>query len=241
MIYRKLIIFALIFFLLTAAVAPSIDANKSIKSETLDEKQTKLLGSIYGHTGIGYIWGFSPVRFAKVQAGGKTTISGPIMGEYRIRGLPLGTYTVTGSKKGYETYTTTVTLTEQRPDKQAFINLQPTETTSTEQITNSNISLTNNEKINPSKNLKFGLIHGDTMWAEGWTCGPLKFTRIVARGENYYRAKRSGFLGIYFLIVPLNKEISITASKIGHETETKTVILTEENRVEYVGFMLNVL
>lgn len=226
MVYKKVIMFALIFFLLSAAVLPSINANKSIESETNDEKQTKVLGSIYGHTGTGYIWGFSPVRFAKVQAGGKTTISGPIMGEYKIRGLPLGTYTVTGSKKGYETYTTTVTLTEQRPDKQAFIDLQPTD----ESVKTTDLDLFN-----------FGIIHGDTMWAKGWTCSPLKFTRIVARGENYYRAKRSGFLGIYFLIVPLNKEISITASKIGHETETKTVILTEENRVEYVGFMLNVL
>ena len=91
---------------------------------TKSEEQ-ECLGSIYGYTGIGYIWGFSPVRFAKVQAGGKTTISGPIMGEYRIRGLPLGTYTVTGTKKGYDTFTDTVTLTEKHPDKQVFVHLEP--------------------------------------------------------------------------------------------------------------------
>ena len=29
--------------------------------------------------------------------------------------------------------------------------------------------------------LNFGLIHGDTMWAKGWTCGILRFTKIVAK------------------------------------------------------------
>ncbi|MCK4995481.1 MAG: carboxypeptidase regulatory-like domain-containing protein [Thermoplasmatales archaeon] len=96
-----------------------------VRSRITSEEQTKVLGSIYGYTGVGYIWGFSPVRFAKVQAGGKTIISGPIMGEYRIRGLPIGTYTVIGTKKGYDIFTDTVTLTERYPDKQVFVDLEP--------------------------------------------------------------------------------------------------------------------
>ena len=47
------------------------------------------------------------------------------MGLYRIRNLPLGTYTITGSKKGYDTFTDTVRLTEQHPDKQVFVDMEP--------------------------------------------------------------------------------------------------------------------
>jgi len=96
-------------------------------------------------------------------------------------------------------------------------------------------------KTENPKPFNFGFIHGDTMWAKGWACGILRFVKIVAKGESYSRTKTSGLFGIYFLFVPLNKEISITASKMGHETETKKVTLTHEKRLDYVGFMLNVL
>jgi hypothetical protein len=148
--YKKILTYTLLILLISMATASSIDASviKKSKHEELETHQDSIkrgiiikdkddaknyvntersvcLGSIYGHTGEGYIWGFSPVRFVKVQAGCRTTISGPLMGGYRIQGLPLGTYTVTGSKIGYETYTTTVTLTERYPDKQVFIDLTP--------------------------------------------------------------------------------------------------------------------
>ena len=238
---RQIIIICAIILIIISSLAPGINAGKiQISIENFNGEQASL-GSIYGHTGISYIWGFSPVRFAKVEAGDKTTISGPFMGEYKIRGLPLGNYTVTGSKKGYITYTTTVTLTEDRPDKQAFIDLQPTETTSTEKNEYSDILFFNNEKIDPFKSLKFGLIYGNTVWAVNWSGGPLKFTSIVAIGEKYHRTKLSGFLGFYFLIVPLYNQINITASKIGYETETKSLTLTEKNRFKYVRFTLNEL
>lgn len=121
---RKELICTIILLLIVVAIAPGINANILNKKIEVDE-ESACLGSVYGHTGVGYIWGFSPVRFAKVQAGIKTTISGSIMGEYKIRGLPLGKYTVTGTKKGYDTFTDTVTLTERYPDKQVFVHLEP--------------------------------------------------------------------------------------------------------------------
>jgi len=287
------------------------------------------LGSIYGNTGIGYIWGFSPVRFVKVSAGGKTTISSPFMGEYRIRGLPLGTYTITGVKKGYETFTDTVTLTENYPDKQVFVDMEPNDEsvektsdvinivntinyepacfgtiigktgayswsgwgpvnnvkvtigsrtkyskphffftglalgqtytvtasktgwkTQTKEVTlsednpiaNIQFDLDNDDDNTKTyKNYNFGLIYGHTMWVENWSGGPIWFAKIKAQGENYHRVKRSNIFGVYFLLLPLNVEISITASKAGYETVTKTVTLTEKNRIENLSFTLNEL
>ena len=113
---------------------------------------------------------------------------------------------------------------------------------SEEFIKNINIQSNEENQIDPECiPLKFGFIHGETMWVKGWACGMLSFTKIVAKGENYSRNKYSGFFGIYFLFVPLDTEITITASKVGHETLTKKVTLTNENRIEYVGFMLYVL
>lgn len=230
---KKESVYAVIIVLIVLAVVPSINAdNFSIIKNTDDEDPT-CLGSIYGNTGILYIWGFSPVRFAKVTAGDKTTISGPIMGEYKICGLPLDTYTVIGSKKGYKSYTTTVTLTERHPNKQVFIDLQP-----------NNVNLGNPEvetTFNDYDPLNFGILFGSTLWAKGWACGPLRFAQIYARGENYKRIRISGIFGNFILIIPLNKEITITASKLRYETETKTIMLTNEKRYDYVFFMLNVL
>jgi len=121
---RKEVICTIIILLIVVAIAPGINANILNKKIEGKEEPT-CLGSIYGHTGISDTWGFSPIRIAKVETGGKTIISGPIMGEYRIRGLPLGKYIVTGSKKGYDTFTDTATLTERYPDKQVFIHLEP--------------------------------------------------------------------------------------------------------------------
>jgi hypothetical protein len=189
--------------------------------KTINEEDPGCFGTIYGHTHYAYTWTWNPVNFAKVDAGVKKTYS-TINGFYILTGLPLDqTYTVTASKLGHYNKTHVITLTKDNPVVKQYFDLQP--------------------KDENVKTLKFGLIHGDTRWADGWTCGPLKFTSIVARGENYYRTKLSGFFGIYFLFVPLDKQISITAGKIGHETETKRIILTEKNRIEYVGFMLNVL
>lgn len=220
--HQKIII-CLILLIIISSISPVINANTIKKSESIEE--TTCLGSIYGNTGELYIWGFSPVRFAKVTAGGRTTISGPIMGEYKIRGLPLGTYTVTGSKKGYETYSTTVILTEQHPDKQVFIDLQPTEETN----------------YNNCDSINFGIVFGSTMWVKGWAFGPLRFARIHASGENYERRRISGLAGNFILIIPLNTEITITASKAGYETETRSITLTNEKRYDYLGFMMNVL
>jgi len=100
-----------------------MDKNK-IKSCT-DADDSACLGSIYGNTGPSHDWSFEPVFFAKVDAGGKTVISSPIMGQYRLNNLPLGTYTIKGSKKGYDAFTDTVTLTEYHPDKQVFVYLEP--------------------------------------------------------------------------------------------------------------------
>ena len=82
-------------------------------------------GTIWGYTGDHFdTWGSSPVPFASVD-GGKTTYSSPIIGMYRTKNLPLGTYTIIGSKKGYTTFTDNVTLTVKRPDKQVFIHMEP--------------------------------------------------------------------------------------------------------------------
>lgn len=99
------------------------EKNKIKSRTTIGESEC--LGSIYGNTGTSHDWVFSSVFFARVEAGGKTTISSPIMGYYKINNLPFCTYKITGSKKGYDTFTDTVTLTENRPNKQVFIHLEP--------------------------------------------------------------------------------------------------------------------
>jgi len=189
---EKIIICGIIFLIIISATTPIINANIIKTSESKEE--TTCLGCIYGHTGISHIWGFSPVRFAIVTAGCRITISGPIMGEYKIKGLPLGKLTVTGSKRGYKTYTTTVTLTEEYPKKQVFIDLQPVDDDKT---SNKNTEKTNNNPFN------FGIIIGATMWAKGWCCGPLGFARVHATGENYEKNRISGFFGNFILIIPI--------------------------------------
>ena len=124
----KKMVFTLSLFVLFSLITPVICANsinKTIKDNLNPSEEPVSFGSIYGNAGTLHIWGFSPVRFAIITAGGKTTMSGPFMGEYKITGLPLGTHTITGRKIGYNTFTCLVTLTENYPDKQVFIDLQP--------------------------------------------------------------------------------------------------------------------
>jgi len=141
---RKEIACAIILLLIVVVIAPGINANILNKKIEVGEEPA-CLGSIYGHTGEGFIWGFAPVSFAKVQAGCKTTISGPILGKHKIRGLPLGTYTVTGSKPGYITYTTTVTLTKENPVENIRFDLDDNGD-KTEKTTEKN-TINNNGKI----------------------------------------------------------------------------------------------
>ena len=51
-------------------------------------------------------------------------------------------------------------------------------------------------------------------------------------------AKIPRIFGYFILIIPLDKEITITASKLGYETEIKKIILTNKKRYDYVFFML---
>lgn len=98
--------------------------NNKMKSN-IDSDKSVCFGSIYGNTGNCHDWSFEPVGFAKLQAGGKTVISSPFMGLYRINNLPAGTYKIKGSKKGYDAFFYSVTLTEDQPDKQVFVHLEP--------------------------------------------------------------------------------------------------------------------
>jgi len=243
MIYRKVMIFALIFFILTASIVPSFNA---YHSETIEENEKEEeskffgFGFIYGRIGT-YVWsGWGPLYDVEIDAGIRKKICG---GHYVLCFLPLDrSYTITASKEGWETETREITLTNNnrierldftlRSDDNYQINVKHSNE-------NSDISFYNNDKMNLCKSLKFGLIFGNTQWMKDWSGGPIMFTRIVAIGEGYYREKHSGFLGIFFLITPLDKEICITASKIGYETETISVTLTEKNRFEYVSITLN--
>ena len=122
----------------------------------INTEKTVGLGSIWGYTGTSFgTWGFSPVYFVKVEAGGKSTISSPIMCMYKIRNLPLGTHTITGTKSGYETFTDTVKLTERYPDKQVFVHMEPIDKSVNKARIHAYI---NNEEANC-----FGNIYGKTV------------------------------------------------------------------------------
>lgn len=82
-------------------------------------------GTIYGNTGTSYIWSFSPVPFALVDAEIKKTISAYPMGCYRITGLPFDQeITITASKKGYYSDTLKHTFTEKNPTYYYCFDLQ---------------------------------------------------------------------------------------------------------------------
>ena len=224
---------------------------KEVRSKTTEEKEC--LGSIWGNTGIGYIWGFSPVRFVKVEAGGKSTISGPFMGEYRIRNLPLGTYTVTGTKKGYETFTDTVTLSEKHHDKQVFVNLQPIDVDVKKRKTISLIKNINNIELPKITNFEdeklsielekngYGIILGTTMWQKGWCMGELPGVKITAYGEGVPRIKKSNMLAHFKFILPLDKTYTITGTKKGYEADSKSVTLSSDQPIQFVDLVLKAL
>lgn len=227
---KKGLICAIIIVLLVLALLPSINADNFRIINNLNKEDQAFLGSIYRNTGVLYIWDISPVRFTKITADGKITISDHIMGEYKKHGLLFGWNAVIVSKKGYNTFTTTVTLTKRYPDKQLFIDIKPN---------NINVDSPKLEtNLNDYDPFNFGIVFGSTIWAKGWACGTLRFARIYARGENFQRIRFSGIFGYFILIIPLNKEITITASKLGYETETKKIILTNEKRYDSISFML---
>jgi hypothetical protein len=150
------------------------------KVNTINDEST-CLGSIYGNAGTSYGWGFSPVGLVKVEAGGKSTISSPIMGFYKIRNLPLGTYTITGTKRGYDTFTDTVKLTERYSDKQVFIHMEPNDKSVNR--AKPGISDLTAEKISETlEKAGFGLVHSITMWQKGWWMGELPYVKVGAKG-----------------------------------------------------------
>ena len=157
---KKSLAFAIIPLLILFVIVPSINAGVTKIKEPI------CLGSIWGNTGTRDTWGFSPVFFAKVEVGGKTTYSSPIMGLYRIRNLPLGTYTITGSKRGYDTFTDTVRLTEQHPDKQVFVDMEPND----EIVNRAKLGISDliAEKISEALEIVgVGIVHGVTIWQKG--------------------------------------------------------------------------
>lgn len=122
---RKCLTFTIVLTLFALIITSTITAGITQKNVNQIEEEQTCFGTIYGNTGTSLGWGFTPVFFAKVNVGCRTTYSSHILGYYKICGLPLGTYTITGSKRGYDTFTDTVTLTENDPREQIFINLEP--------------------------------------------------------------------------------------------------------------------
>ena len=95
-------------------------------------------GTIYGYTLESHdTWGAYSVPLALVDAGIKQTISGPIMGYYRITGLPFDQeITITASKKGYDSDTLKHTFTELRPTYYYCFDLQEDEDVTVKHIWN---------------------------------------------------------------------------------------------------------
>lgn len=228
---KKSLAFAIILLLILVAIVPSINA-----SVTKIEEPT-CLGSIWGNTGTRDTWGFSPVFFVKVGAGGKTTYSSPIMGLYRIRNLPLGTYTITGSKRGYDTFTDTVRLTEQHPDKQVFVHMEPND----ESVNRAKpgLSYLVAEKISETLEiLGFGIAHGVTMWQKGWGMGELPYVKVEAIGQGLPRVKNSGPFARFTFVLPLDRTYTIYGSKTGYDSDSETVTLTSEKPLQFVELVL---
>ena len=199
------------------------------KVRTTAEKPA-CLGSIYGNAGTSHGWGFSPVFFTKISAGGRTTISLPFNGQYRINNLFLGTYTITGRKIGYDTFTDTVTLTKDRPDKQVFIHMEP------------NDKSVNKAKTPDEKNIEetkcYGTIFGKTEGSFEHAAWTLPFVKIVTEGKTVY----SGLGGRYIISgLELGYTYEIIASKPGYYNATYHVELTAEepHKYQYISLMFN--
>lgn len=206
---------------------------KETSRTTIDEPTD--LGSIWGNTGTSSgTWGFSPVGLVKVEAGGKITTSSPIMGFHKIRNLPLGTYTVTGIKKGYDTFTETVKLTERHPDKQVFIHMEPNDENVKEKININTIKLTISNKELPLT----GFIFGKTSELFEHAAWALPFVKLVTHGKTVY----SGLGGRYILNgLELGYTYEIIASKPVYYDRTYYVELTADEPYKYqnIDLMFN--
>ena len=229
--YNKNVVKLIIFLLLIISIAPNINA--FILEKTIDEYETLCIGSIYGNTHTAYCWSWMPVNFARVDAGIKKTYS-TFNGFYIISGLPLGrTYSVTASKKGYHSKTHHITLTKDCPAVKQLFDLQPDE--EDEKLDK------DTKEIIVNNSLNFGILIGKTYWMKGWGIGTLGFVNIFAIGNLYYRNKMSGAFGYFYLLLPLNKEITITAYKNGYDSDVTKVKLTENERFKIMTFTLQAL
>lgn len=197
----------------------------------MNEEQT-CLGSIYGNTGESYIWGFSPVGLVKVEAGGKSTISSPIMGFYRIRNLPFGTYTVTGTKIGYDTRTETVKLSEEHPDQQCFIHMEPND----EDLCQS----TQEEIATLEQTGNYGSIYGMVTTGGFPPLDPIPGAKLTLEGGILKRITFSEIIfGFYsFNLVPLGRTYTLTVTHPNYKTQIETITMTPENPHRNICFQM---
>ena len=90
-------------------------------SKSKNNKDIVESGTIYGYIGSIYIWGFTPVPFALVDAGMKKTVSAYPLGGYSLNDLPFDQeITVTASKIGYKSDTIKLTLTKEKTSYYVF-------------------------------------------------------------------------------------------------------------------------
>jgi hypothetical protein len=133
-------------------------------------------GTIFGYTLESHdTWGAYPVPLALVDAGIKQTISGPVMGYYRITGLPFDQeITIYACKKGYDSDILKYTFTELRPTYYYCFDLQGNEDVEKPKLKTSCIG-----KI-------YGSISEKTKGSfehEAWT---FPFIKILTEGKTVY-------------------------------------------------------
>ena len=202
---------------------------------TENTNEPACLGSIWGNTGISDTWGFITVGLVKVEAGGKSTISSLIMGFYKIRNLPLGTYTVTGTKKGYDTFTDTVTLTEGHPDKQVFVHMEPNDENVKEKTNKEKIA---NEKIVENDDSgKYGRVSGMVHTGGFPPYTEISGAKLVLKGDAIKRITFSGPLGGYrFNFLTIGRPYSITITHPKYKTQTETFTPTADKPHIFLNF-----
>ena len=118
-------IFTLIFFILTAAIAPSIIAYNTERTDTHEkDKETKGIGKIYGYTHCSHgVWTWDPIPYARVRVGTKITKSDE-RGYYEISGLQVDhTYRVVATRLGYFRTVEKFTLISEKPEKEIYIDM----------------------------------------------------------------------------------------------------------------------
>jgi len=199
---------------------------------TENTNEPACLGSIWGNTGISDTWGFITVGLVKVKAGIKTTYSSPIMGSYKIRNLPLGTYTVTGTKKGYDTFTKTVKLTEGYPDKQVFVHMEPNdESLNKEKIANEKI-------VENDDSIGYGRVSG-MVNTVGFLPMEISGAKFVLEGGLTKRITFSGPLGFYrFNFVTVGRQYTLTVSHPDYKTESTSFYLSPDDPFKIISFSL---